>query len=65
MPVGVHLVGARGLDYSNIVAGASHELQPRREIFFGEAARNGKRGKAAEITDAAERIGERKARLEI
>src|SRR6266404_9480274 len=65
MPVGMQLVGARGLDYGDIVAGASHELQAHGKILFGEAAGNRNRRQPAQITDAAQRIGERKARLEI
>jgi len=65
MPVGVSLVGARGLDDRNVIAGARHKLQSNGKILFREAARNGKRRKSAEIADAAEWIGIRKSRLEI
>jgi glutamate synthase domain-containing protein 3 len=65
MPVGVQLVGARGLDNGNVVAGASHKLQAYGEILFGKAAGNGKRGQPAQISDAAQRIGVRKSGLEI
>src|SRR5258706_4044594 len=65
MPVSVQLVGARGLDYGNIIAGPSHELQAHGKILFRKAARNRKRGQPAQITDAAQRIGERKTRFEI
>src|ERR1700720_4475904 len=65
MPVGVQLVGARGLDYRNVVAGASHELQAHGKILFGEAAGNGKRWQPAQVADAAQRIGVRESGLEI
>src|SRR5258705_9099020 len=65
MPVGMQLVGARGLDYGDIVAGASHELQAYGKIFFGEAAGNRQRRQPAQISDAAQRIGVRKSGLEI
>src|SRR6266436_2490557 len=65
MPVGMLLVGARGLDYGDIVAGASHELQAYGKIFVGEAAGNRKRRQPAQISDAAQRVGVRKSGLEI
>src|SRR6266478_6861466 len=65
MPVGMQLVGARGLDYGDIVAGASHELQAYGKIFVGEAAGNRKRRQPAQISDAAQRVGVRKSGLEI
>src|ERR1700740_1835018 len=57
MPVSVELIGARGLNYGDVIAGARHELQADGKIFVGEAARDGKGGEAAQISDAAERIG--------
>src|ERR1700736_1593385 len=65
MPVGVQLIGTRGLNDGDIVAGASHELQAYRKILFREAARNGEGGKAAQISNAAQRIGVSEPRLEI
>ena len=65
VPVGVLLEGAGGLNDGEIVAGATNKLNADGEIFFRESTRNGKRGQAAEISDAAEGIGERQASLEI
>jgi hypothetical protein len=57
MPVGVELIGARGLNHGNVVAGARHELQAYGETFFREAARDGEGGEAAQISDAAQWVG--------
>src|SRR3984893_19131773 len=51
MPVGVQLIGARGLNDGDVVAGAGHELQAYRQILFREAARNGERGESAQVPD--------------
>ena len=59
------LEGAAGLEGGGVVSGASDELEADREIFFGEAAGDGKRGQAAEIADGANGVGEREAGDEI
>ena len=65
MPGGGLLKDASGLEGGGVVSGASDELDADGEISFGEAARDGKCGEAAEIADGAKRIGKGKASEEI
>src|SRR6266849_5000922 len=65
VPVGVRLEGPPRLDYRVIVARSTNELQSDGQILIRESARNGHRRKAADIADAAERIGKSQISLEI
>ena len=41
MPIGAKLKCARGLNYGEVIAGTSDELQPNGKIVFREATGNG------------------------
>jgi len=57
VPVGELLKGAARLKNSCVVSSTRDELQPHREFFVSEAARDRERGDSAEIANGAERIG--------
>ena len=65
MPVGVLLEESCGLNYGEIVSGTADKLKTDGEILFGETTRDRECRQAADIADAAQRIGERETGLEI